>query len=232
MEYLFSTEDLQTSVSVSSQSIESFVSDLESFNSNAENGFSSIFAEIPFWTDFSIRLSIMSLIIVLNAFIIRYYSKDGGSICSYVLALALLDLAVASTTIVTFLLQLIDNEFLYFWVGIARFSVSLAVFNMYLYPSLFLALDRCIAVAFPHKVFSVSRKIRPVKFILVALNISASIPHILAELKLATELAIIITNLVTLAFFCIQLFGCLALYCTVVVLLIRVGKNLNHSKHG
>ena len=158
MDYLFSTEDMQTSVSVFVESLsEGFVADVESSNFKSESdGFSSIFAGIPFWTDFYVRLCLMSVIIVFNALIVRHYFKDAGSIRSYVLALALLDIFVAFTNIVTSLLQLIDNTTLYFFLGATRYSASVMVFNIYLYPSLFLALDRCIAVAFPHKAFAIT----------------------------------------------------------------------------
>ena len=237
MEYFFSTEDMQTSMSVFLQSSESVVvSDVRGLNSKLESNLAfryvSIFAEVPFWANFAIILGLMSSVAVLNALIIRYYSKNGGSIRSYILALAMLDLFVAFINVVTSLLELIDNEFLYSLLGVARFSISVTFFNIYLYPSLFLALDRCIAVAFPHKLISVLHKVRPAKFALVACNIAAVIPNIFAELGFGTKLFLLVTNLVTLVFLCIQLFGCLALYCTVVVLLLRDGKNLNHSKHG
>ena len=234
MNYLFSTEDMETSVSVFVESLsEGFVADVESSNFKSQSdGFSSIFTGIPFWTDFYIRLCLMSVIIVLNALIILHYSKDRGSIRSYVLALALLDIFVAFTNIVTSLLQLIDNTTLDFFLGITRFSASGTVFNIYLYPSLFLALDRCIAVAFPHKAFALTPKVRPAKFFLVVLNLSATIPHICSQLGLTSKLISLITNLATLLFFCIQLFGCLFLYCAVVILLLKSGRSLNQSKHG
>ena len=148
------------------------------------------------------------------------------------MALALLDVFVASASIVTSLLQLIENTTLYLCSGIALYSASVTVYHIYLYPSLFLALDRFIAVAFPHKAFAITPKVRPAKFVLVALNLSATIPHICSQLGLTSKLISLITNLATLLFFCIQLFGCLFLYCAVVILLLKSGRSLNQSKHG
>ena len=234
MDNLFSTDDMQTSVTVFVQSLtEGFVADVENSDSNSEwIEFSPIFAGIPFWTNFYIRLSLMLVIIVFNALIIRHYSKDKGSIRSYVLALALLDVFVASASIVTSLLQLIENTTLYLCSGIALYSASVTVYHIYLYPSLFLALDRFIAVAFPHKAFAITPKVRPAKFVLVALNLSATIPHICSQLGLTSKFVGNILNLTTLLFFCIRLFGCLILYVAVVVLLLRSERTLKQSKHG
>ena len=59
MEYFFSTEDMQTSVSVFLQFSESVVvSEVRGLNSKLESNpafrYVSIFAEIPFWANFAI----------------------------------------------------------------------------------------------------------------------------------------------------------------------------------
>ena len=48
----------------------------------------------------------------------------------------------------------------------------------------------------------------------------------------ALTFVFLLTRVVCVAFLCIQLFGSLALYVAVVVLLARAGKALNHAKHG
>ena len=49
---------------------------------------------------------------------------------------------------------------LYLFSGLALYSASVMVYQIYLYPSLYLALDRFIAVAFFHKAFAVTPKAR------------------------------------------------------------------------
>ena len=239
MDYFFSTEDMQTSVSFFTQPSDSFVADVDSINSqlepNLENLYRSVYAEVPFWEDYFIRLGLWCLAIVLNAFVIRHYSKEKGSTRSYILALAFLDLSLSAFQVCASSIQLFVNESLYIYIGMIRYSFSLMVFSHYLYPSPFLALDRFIAVGFPHRVFDISRKVRPVKFVLVILNVLAVTTRLFVELVLRPKSVVLfsIPKLVVFVFaVIIQLFGCLALYTAVIVLLVRSGKTLKHAKHG
>ena len=173
MDYLFSTEDTLTSTFLS---FDDHFESVESYRSNAESNESDelyhlFFAKVTFWEDYFIRLGLWCLAIVLNAFVIRHYSKERGSTRSYILALAFLDLSLSAFQVCASSIQLFVNESLYIYMGMMRYSFSLMVFSHYLYPSLFLAVDRFIAVAFPHKVFDISRKVRPFKFVLVSLNV-------------------------------------------------------------
>ena len=171
---------------------------------------------------------------VLNAFVLRHYSKERGSTRSYILALVFLDLIFSAVQVLASSIQLFVNELLYIYLGMIRFSLSALVFSHYLYPSLFLAVDRFIAVRFPHKVFSISRKVRPFKFVLVVLNLLAVIVRLFVELVLGPKFSVLlpIMKLVVLGFLCIQLLGCLALYSAVIVLLVKSGKTLKQARHG
>ena len=243
---LFTTEDVLLLVS---ETIQTSHSDLNlendlvlthnvfvsSFVANIANFKHPLFATIPFWTNFYIRGSLLFFTLVLNILVIRFYSNGKGSTRSNILALSYIDVLLAVISSLAFLLQLVVvDKLLFNVISVVQYSIENVVFSNYLYPSLFLAVDRFIAVSFPHKVLGLSRKIRPIKFVFVVLNILVVTAMILMRLVAfpGSEIALSAFNLARLLFLCVQLFGTLALYSTIVVLLIRSNKALRHATHG
>ena len=196
--------------------------------------YESIFERLPFWIDSVISLSLWSIAIVLNAFVVRHYWKEKESTNRlYVLALALIDLSFTVFNIFAFLIQFYVKRFLCTFYAIARFTSGVVVYSLYLYPSLFLAVDRFIAVAFPHKVKDIAPKTRIFKLVVIVLNIFSVIARLSFGYILGEESSIVfITNILTLFFIFIQLFGCVIFYTTIVIILIRSSKAIDQSEHG
>ena len=125
------------------------------------------------------------------------------------------------------------DSLLYNVIEVVQFSVEVVVIQTYLYPSLFLAVDRFIAVAFPHKVLDLSRKVRPIKWGLFVLNVL--VVSVLAVLQFVEFPGSVIVNSilrpVRLLLLGIQLFGPFSLYMAMTVLLIRSNKTIGHAMH-
>ena len=193
------------------------------------------FASIPFWANSSIRGTLWCLTIVLNILVIRFYSKQKGSTRSNILALAYVDVIFAAFSVFVSLIQLLFvGSLVYNIFELVQFSIELVVFSNYLYPSLFLAIDRLIAVAFPHKVKDLSRKVRPIKWGLLVLNVLVISSLILMRFIVlpGSQVVYLILNPLRFVLLCVQRFGTPILYTTIVVLLLRSDKTLGHAVHG
>ena len=100
-------------------------------------------------------------------------------------------------------------------------------------PSLFVAVDRFIAVAYPHKVTSFSGKSKIIKCVLIVLNILLVIARVSCQFVLNPDsLLLFISNILTLVFICMQLSGCVALYASIVVILMKSAKTIRNASHG
>ena len=151
------------------------------------------------------------------------------------MALSYADVIFAAFSVFVSLIQLFFVESLiYNVVDFVQFSIENVVFSSYLYPSLFLAIDRFIAVAFPHKVLDLSRKVRPVKWGLFVLNVLVISALILMRFIVfpGSQIVDSILRKVRFVLLCVQLFGTPILYTTIVVLLRRSNKTLGHAVHG
>ena len=245
MDVLFTTEDVLLFVSETMQTTESFENLDHDFFLKNQDYYSFVleavadfkhprFASIPFWTNFSIRASIWCITIVLNVLVIRFYSKEKGSTRSNILALSYADVIFAAFSVFASLVQLLFlNNLAFNIIDMTQFLIEVVFLNNYLNPSLFLAVDRFVAVAFPHKVLDLSRKIRPIKWLFFALNVLVVSSMLLVKLVFfGPKVVDLVSTLATFSLLGLQLFGTFALYTTIVVLLIRSNKTLGQVTQG
>ena len=243
---LFTTEDVLLFISETIERSENFLNiDHETFH-RPKNSYSLFeenfvnfqhprFGAIPFWINFSIRGALWCITIVLNVLVIRYYSKEKGSTRSNILALSYVDVIFAALSFFASLIQLFFvNSLVYNVIDVIQFSIENVILSNYLYPSLFLAVDRFIAVAFPHKVKDLLNKVRPIKWVVFVLNVL--VVSVMISMKFVSfRGSKVVDSVLSLARFlllCVQLFGTSALYTTIVVLLIRSNKTLGKATHG
>ena len=248
MDDLFTTEDVllfvfettETSDDFENVNHELYLTQLNTdslFEANIKNFGHPLFFRIPFWTNFFTRGVLWCITIIFNVLVIRYYSKGKGSTRLNILALSYVDVIFAVFSVFASLIQLLFvNSLGCKVIEVVHFSIEVVVFSNYLYPSLFLAVDRFIAVAFPHKVMDLSRKVQPIKWGLLVSNVLVVFTHLLLKFVAfpgsAGTVPYLLLRMARLLFFGIQLFGTFALYMMTAVLLFRSNKTLGQATHG
>ena len=191
------------------------------------------FTPIPVEQTVSILGSIILLSVVLNSFVIAFYKKAKTSNRSYVLALALLDfLSVIFCLFPQILEAIVPNDSAkYFFDRLASFFV-VNLFNFYMFPSLFLAVDRFFAVFYPHKFKIFAPKIRKGKIVILVLSSSFQLLRIIVYF-LTGEKSVLSVALEFIAFtwIFVQVVTSTILYVAIAVKILRSNKKMAENRN-
>ena len=181
-----------------------------------------------------LALTCVLLSIILNSFIVRFYyyhSKSANR--PYVLALVALDwTAVVFVVFPRFLIAVVKSHLAFIILDWIYFGFAFVVFGSYLIPSFYLAVDRFLAVWFPHKFQVLARKARPIKIAFLTSQFTVCVAHVLAEVISGMNSSVSLPlKAVAWLLLAVQLFGSVGLYSAIVVRLILAHQRLGASKH-
>ena len=198
----FSTENFLLFLSeqvASTEVVEGFDADKGSRSlMTSQVGFKSIvvrvhskFSAIPLVDAAAFTFSIVFLSLFLNLFVVVFYRKTKTSARSYILLLAVLDCVNVLLSLLPHVgLALLDESLMKSAISTVREFVGTVLFALYLNPTFYLALDRCIAVFIPHKFQVIAPKLRPFKIGLFVLQILLAVQYFVAR-EISTVLGLI-----------------------------------------
>ena len=150
-----------------------YTDDLKSFENAAlaekfAPGVEKFFKPAPTWQHI---LAIWLIVVtgwVMNSLIIKIYWRMRTTNRIYVLAMALLDLiALTFVLLPRFVIFFLGQSLVSDVIEFARYALANLIFTLYMLLPLFLALDRFVAVSYPHKMKDQLQRIRPFKMGLV-----------------------------------------------------------------
>ena len=183
------------------------------------------FEPIPLVDAIVITVVVIVLTIFFNTLVALYYGKAKTSNRPYVLALVVLDFVCVLFVMPAIYVHVLA-ESSPFTVGLehARTEVGNWVYLLYLMPSFFLAVDRFMAVFFPHKFKLWSKKIRNFKIVIFIIFCLIILVFRVADLtdssfKTVTSLLIAVELIVVTL-------GSFAMYIAIYVNLVRARKNM------
>ena len=127
-------------------------------------GIEKFFKPVPTWQHvFAIWLLLVTGW-VTNSVIIKIYWRLKSSNRVYVLAMAFMDLtALTFVLLPRFVLLFVGESVVGEVIEIIRYTLSIFIFTLYMFLPLFLALDRFVAVSYPHKMIHYLQRLRPFK---------------------------------------------------------------------
>ena len=103
--------------------------------------------------------------------VLSFYRKTTSKSRAYFIALAVLDLlSVWLGLAPKIALHFMDENQTKVWLETVNIFIAITTFRLYLYPMLFLAVDRILVVKFPLTFTSYTRKVRGFKSCVLALN--------------------------------------------------------------
>ena len=195
---------------------------------NSAIGSAEIFQPLPLLPAAIITWSFFALSLVLNSLVFRHYFWSQARTKVYVLALIVLDLfSIVFNLVPKFVLYFVTDRAAFVVLSCIRFFTVVVLFGSYLYPSLFLALDRFLAVYFPHKFHLLFGRVRVGKIIAVSLNVAISstdaVCTLLFGIKSSTALLVKAVNWL---FLLTQLIVSVVLYVAIVVQLLTSSNKL------
>ena len=179
--------------------------------------------------DTAMALFIFSLGILLNSIILRCYWTEKHAISIYLKAFAVTDIACL-------LFMVIRRVCLIIWAGDEKLDIFIDVVtglttSMYGFGPLFLAMDRCLIVAFPHNFREHEGKLRVAKGSMVILMALLSVTTAVSvRLNPALIATMVLVGLYFFALF-LQILAIIALYTTIVVKILMSDRKMKSSRH-
>ena len=193
----------------------------------------TIFSEIPLHYFIVMCSLIIFLSFSLNLLVFLYYRKSNEVTRLYILAYVVIDgLSIASCFIPLFALWYVDlsdgwNQIVFIFL----ISALNSSFGLYLYPSLFLALDRFLVVMFPLTFHRYVTKLRIVKAVWLSLQVMFTFLNTANRVMLGIDsiLSQILKILLTFTLIFVLLTICVV-YTIMVVQIIRSSKKMATSR--
>ena len=150
------------------------------------------FAPVPFVDVVAISCLIAFFSLFLNSLVIVFYRKTKTSTRPYILMLAALDLFAVLFTLLPHLpLAYMEKSVAKTVLMTIRQYAGACSFSLYLVPIFYLALDRFMAVSFPHKFKVLAPKMRPFKVGLIVLLILLNVAHFVIEMVIPGNISLI-----------------------------------------
>ena len=201
--------------------------------------FSSIIDEATFLPIPPLQLAIITACIIflssfLNFFVLRFYWRVKDSTRPYILSLVALDsVAILFTLLPVSVVYCLEVKNLASVIVLQlSFQCARYTFILYLYPSLFLALDRFLAVWFPHKFRILSPKFKKVKIFLVILTfVLVTINGSLQALNAHGSVLNAVAGLLNLSLIVLQLVGSIVLYSLTAHRIFKSSRAMAANKH-
>ena len=162
------TEEILVEISKTSGQFENTVDPDNILRSAPEWKFSAgvekFFKPAPTWQHVLVIWLLLVTGWVTNSIIIKIYWRLKSNNRIYVLAMAFMDLnALTFVLLPRFAVLFLGNGLLRSVIELARHSTAILIFTLYMLLPLFLALDRFVAVSYPHKIKDKLQRLRPLK---------------------------------------------------------------------
>ena len=189
--------------------------------------------EIPTSHHIIITVIIFLFSLILKSLVLKFYSNSAASNRTYVLSLVALDWSTLVFVMTPAMLtHFIEDEQVASVLMFCSWSVGATIFVNYQYPTLFLALDRCMVVLFPHKFRTFSKKIRVVKIGLVVFTIVHSCVSRILELWLDNPSWYSVMAVSGRILILMQMISTVGLYIFISILFYRSNKKASGMRQG
>ena len=187
------------------------------------------FKPVPLIHVIPIQAVIIFLSVFFNTLVAMYYRKAKTSNRPYVLALVVLDfVCVLFVVPVKLVTSLVDGSHV---MEMIRLDITFWVYLLYVTPSFFLAVDRFMAVFFPHKFKLWSKKIRNFKIVFFVIYCALVLAFTVSYL-LGPGLMIIFGLMVAFIMLIVIVLGSFAMYIAIYVKLVRARKSMKEMQSG
>ena len=236
MDFMFSTEDFELiATSTDHVIIEGRAAPVSLSKLSPISEQSYLFLEIPPLHLLVIAICQILISIILNFFVLRYYWRVRDSTRPYILSLVALDsftmlFALLPMSLVFYMRSEAQASFI-----ILNFTNSFTRFVSitYLYPSLFLALDRFLAVQYPHKFRVLAPKLKRVKLAFVLCTfVYGIITGVLQMFFSVNSLMYVIGGSLNILVILSQLLGSIVLYSLTAYRVLKSGRKMAENRHG
>ena len=178
----------------------------------------------------AMAITIFSLGMLLNIIILRVYWKDKSATSTYFRAFAVIDVSgVAILLIRQFLLVVwTDNTDIRF-VGFALTNLFAGLYN---FCPMFLGMDRCLIVSFPHNFREHEGKLRVAKgsMVLVVTTLSLAL-SMLYRLDDPGSTATVVLEMLAFIVAVLQIITIVVLYAIIVVKVLMSDRKMKTSRH-
>ena len=150
----------------------------------------SLFEPLPEWQQACIIWALVLLGWLLNSIVIKIYWRLKSSSRRYVLAMTFIDLVCLNFALLPrFFLLFLEPSLLREIVKFVRHLITMFAFYIYLSIPLCLALDRLVAVLYPHRLHTMLQRLRPAKIALFCLDVLSVISKVMEELDVGSQSA-------------------------------------------
>ena len=178
--------------------------------------------------DIAMAVLVFSVGITLNSIILRCYWKDKGATSIYFRAFSVADMF--------FLVMMFARRVCFLFWPVKEIYIFFAVTNnlmgtMYNFGSLFLAMDRCLIVAFPHNFRKHEGKLRAAKGSMVFAMLLLSLAFSFAKFNLSDSFVISIINRSMVVAMFVQILGIVVLYGVIIAKVQISDRKMKASRH-
>ena len=184
------------------------------------------FTPIPTLHDMIFLATIVALGTILNSVILRCYWNVKSVASGYIRALATLDLCCLAYTVAS----RISSLFLPDYVEYFKIFSDL-IGRSYMLGPLFLVLDRCLIVAFPHNFHQHERKMRMTKVAMVVTVFGVYIASAVSRKMYPEWILSTVLNSLSIMFVAPQFLFCIVLYAVIVVKVLMSDRKMKTSRH-
>ena len=183
---------------------------------------------ISFLEDTVMAISVFCVGMVLNSIILRCYWRGKGATSIYYRAFSVIDmffLVVMILRRVSFFIWPAKGTYIFFEV------MNNLMGTTYNFGSLFLAMDRCLIVAFPHNFREHEGKLRAAKGSMVFAMLVLSLAFSFAKFNLSNSFVISIINRSLVIAMFVQIFGIVVLYSVIIAKVQISDRKMKTSRH-
>ena len=191
-----------------------------------------MYTPIPQWHRVAIIFCIYVIGCIVNSLVLRIYWRSESSNRLYVLAMALHDLFCLHFVLVPPIFRMFaPTDHIRDVILIVRVTSGFVYFNTYLIAPLYLAIDRFVAVMFPHKVHIILPKLRPIKIVVVPALVLAVLASVFADYQANPDSywAIVIQFILTFVL-SLEIAGIVGLYIAIAIQLAYKSAKIDQSK--
>ena len=184
---------------------------------------------IPLSHKIVLAIVIALLTVFFNCLVIKFYLNTKECSRPYILALAGIDLGVVFCTLIpNILLTFVTNDAKLFEAIFTFYQTTVGLgFGLYLYPSLFLAVDRFFVVLFPLKFREMKVYVRCFKCAQLSIHVACIIIAVIfAGVYGSESLSFGVMKLIFISLLAFVLWSITVMYTTMVVMIIKTSRQM------
>ena len=148
----------------------------------------SLFEPLPKWQQTCIIWVLVVLGWILNSVVIKIYWRIKSCSRKYVLAMTFIDLVCLNFALLPrFFLLFLEPSLLREIVKFVRHLITMFAFSIYPTIPLCLALDRLMAVIYPHRLHTMLQRLLPAKIAFICVDMLSALLKVLEELDVGSK---------------------------------------------